>query len=270
MSMSSVLLVEDKSSLRKMMATAMEGAGHTVTQSGDGAEAVELVRRQRFHLVVTDLRLPHRNGIDILKAQRESDPSIPVLIMTVYGTVEDAVEAMKLGAFDFVPKPVDIARLLLLVDRALERRRLVLENTLLKEEVQATYGVPRIIAESEAMKGVGREIERVAPTDATVLFTGESGTGKEAFARAVHQRTRGSDRLVGLHQRRDRTHYRDRQDEKDTACAGVDEVEQDAGRQIARSVVQDAFEQDQAVRSRIEAQEIELEIPELLDDGLYL
>ena len=122
----------------------------------------------------------------MLKTAREADPSVPVLIMTAYGTIEEAVRAMKLGAFDFIPKPVDIAHLVLLVERALERRRLVLENTILKDEVASALGLPRIIGESPAIKDLVRQIGQVSATDATVLLAGESGTGKEVFSRAIH------------------------------------------------------------------------------------
>jgi len=182
-----ILLVEDKDSLRQMLATAIRKAGYTVDEAADGPLAAEKIRKQPYHLVITDLRLPNLSGIDILRTQKEIDPTIPVLIMTAYGTIEEAVEAMKQGAYDFLPKPVDMAHLFLLVDRALEQRRLLLENILLREEFQRNYGIPKIIGESAAIQNVSREIQRVAPTDATVLLTGESGTGKEVFSRAVHQ-----------------------------------------------------------------------------------
>ena len=169
-----------------MLATALKKEGHTVTTAPDGDRASEVIRQQSFHLILTDLRLPHRSGIDVLKVARETDPRVPVLIMTAYGTIEEAVEAMKLGAFDFIPKPVDISHLLLLVERALERRQLVLENKFLKDEVAAAYRMPRIIGNSPAIEGLLRQIEQVASTKATVLLTGESGTGKEVFSRAIH------------------------------------------------------------------------------------
>ncbi len=170
-----------------MLSTAIKKAGYAVDEASDGNIAVEKIKKQPYSLVLTDLRLPTLSGLEILTTQKEIDPTIPVLIMTAYGTIEEAVQAMKQGAFDFVPKPVDISHLFLLIERALEQRRLLLENILLKEEVQRSYGIPKIIGESPAIQTVSREIQRVAPTEATVLLTGESGTGKEVFSRAVHQ-----------------------------------------------------------------------------------
>ena len=182
-----ILLVEDKDSLRQMLSTAIRKAGYAVDEAADGNVAADKIRKQPYQLVITDLRLPTLSGLEILKVQKEIDSTIPVLVMTAYGTIEEAVEAMKQGAFDFLPKPVDISHLMLLIDRALEQRRLLLENILLKEEFQRAYGIPKIIGDSPAIQGVSQAIQRVAPTDATVLLTGESGTGKEVFSRAIHQ-----------------------------------------------------------------------------------
>ena len=182
-----ILLVEDKDSLRLMLSTAIKKAGYQVDEAADGNVAAEKIRKQPYQLVITDLRLPTLSGLEILKIQKEIDPTIPVLLMTAYGTIEEAVQAMKQGAFDFLPKPVDISHLFLLIDRALEQRRLRLENILLKEEFQRAHGIPKIIGDSPAMQAVSQNIQRVAPTDATVLLTGESGTGKEVFSRAIHQ-----------------------------------------------------------------------------------
>jgi len=170
-----------------MLATAIKRSGYTVDEAADGPVAIEKIRKRPYHLVITDLRLPNLSGLEVLRAQREADPSIPVLIMTAFGTIEEAVEAIKDGAFDFLTKPVDITHLSLLIERALQHRILQLENTLLKEEAQERYGIPKIIGESSAIQRVSSDIQRVAPTDATVLLTGESGTGKEVFSRAIHQ-----------------------------------------------------------------------------------
>src|SRR5438552_534165 len=169
-----------------MLSTAIKRAGYQVDEAADGNIAAEKIRKQPYQLVITDLRLPTLSGLEILKIQKETDATIPFLLMTAFGTIEEAVEAMKQGAFDFVPKPVDISHLLLLINRAVEQRRLMLENILLKEESQQFYGIPTIIGDSAAIQTVSQVIQRVAPTDATVLLTGESGTGKEVFSRAIH------------------------------------------------------------------------------------
>jgi DNA-binding NtrC family response regulator len=182
-----ILLVEDKDSLRQMLSTAIKKAGFQVDEAADGNIAADKMRKHPYHMVISDLRLPTLSGIEILKIQKDIDPNVPVLLMTAYGTIEEAVEAMKQGAFDFLPKPVDISHLLLLITRAFEQRRLMVENILLKEEFQRAYGIPKIIGESAAIQAVSQSIQRVSPTDATVLLTGESGTGKEVFSRAIHQ-----------------------------------------------------------------------------------
>src|SRR5438093_2206881 len=170
-----------------MLSTAIKRAGYQVDEAADGNIAAEKVRKQPYQLVITDLRLPTLSGLEILRIQKEIDSTIPVLVMTAFGTIEEAVEAMKQGAFDFLPKPVDIEHLMLLIHRALEQRRLLVENMLLKEEFQRAYGIPKIIGDSPSIQAVSQAIQRVAPTDATVLLTGESGTGKEVFSRAIHQ-----------------------------------------------------------------------------------
>jgi DNA-binding NtrC family response regulator len=130
--------------------------------------------------------MPHGSGLDVLRAARSADPDVPVIVMTAYGSIDEAVQAMKDGAHDFLQKPVDSNHLLLLVERALEQSRLRTENILLREEWSRRYGFPRIIGESETIKRAVTETQRVAQTEANVLLLGESGTGKELFARAVH------------------------------------------------------------------------------------
>src|SRR5206468_7777029 len=146
-----------------MLSTAIKRAGYQVDEAADGNIAAEKIRKQPYQLVITDLRLPTLSGLEILRIQKEIDSNIPVLVMTAYGTIEEAVEAMKQGAFDFLPKPVDISHMLLLINRALEQRRLMVENLLLKEEFQRTYGIPKIIGESPAIQVVSQNIQRVAP-----------------------------------------------------------------------------------------------------------
>ncbi len=184
--MPDILLVEDKDSLRRVLRLTLESAGYSVTESADAREAAHEIARTPHRIVITDLRMPHGTGLDVLRAARAADPDVPVIVMTAYGSIDEAVQAMKDGAHDFLQKPVDSNHLLLLVERALEQARLRTENILLREEWSRRYGFPRIIGESETLKRAVSETQRVAQTEATVLLLGESGTGKELFARAVH------------------------------------------------------------------------------------
>ena len=173
-----VLIVEDKDSLRAMVRHALEAR--------DEPEARRLLPQCRPTIVLTDLRLPEGDGFGVLRAAKEFDPDSAVIVMTAYGSIEDAVSAMKEGALDFLAKPVDLDHLHLLVDRALDRRRIVTENVLLREELVARRGLPHIIGEDPALKQLLLVLHRAAGTDTTVLLEGESGTGKELFARALH------------------------------------------------------------------------------------
>src|SRR5919199_1325624 len=184
--MPDILLVEDKESLRRVLRLTLESAGYTVAEAEDARAAAQALAREPFRLVLTDLRMPHGSGLDVLRASKAADAEVPVVLMTAYGSIDEAVQAMKDGAHDFLQKPVDSNHLLLLVGRALEQARLRTENILLREEWSRRYGFPRIVGESDAIKRAVAETQRVAQTDATVLLLGESGTGKELFARAVH------------------------------------------------------------------------------------
>jgi len=184
--MTDILLVEDKESLRRVLRLTLENAGYSVTEAEDARAALNQISSTRHRLVLTDLRMPHGSGLDVLRAARAADNDLPVIVMTAFGSIDEAVRAMKDGAHDFLQKPVDSNHLLLLVERALEQARLRTENVLLREEWARRYGFPRIIGESEVIKRAVAETQRVAQTEATVLLLGESGTGKELFARAVH------------------------------------------------------------------------------------
>ena len=181
-----VLIVEDKDALRTMLRHALEGHGHATIEARDEPEAIRLLQRSRPAVVLSDLRLPHGSGFGVLRAVKELDPNIPVIVMTAYGSIEDAVAAMKEGALDFLAKPVDPAHLLLLVDRAIDRQRMMTENILLKEELGRHRGFPEIVGQDPTLMKVLSSLQRVAGTDTTVLLEGESGTGKELFARALH------------------------------------------------------------------------------------
>jgi len=188
--MEAILLVEDKPELRAMLRKALEKAGYTVDEAPDGTSAVDKVRNKRYLTVLTDLKLPGASGLDVLREARRADPMIPVILITAYGSVEDAVTAMKDGAFDFIQKPVDLEHLKLLLARAVRQQELLRENLLLREEYAERYGFPRIVGEHPSMQAASQMVQRVAPTDSTVLLLGESGTGKELFARALHHLSR--------------------------------------------------------------------------------
>jgi DNA-binding NtrC family response regulator len=181
-----ILLVEDKDSLRTMLRLALEAQGHQVVEARDEPEASRALQQGRPAVVLTDLRLPKGDGFGVLRAAKELDSELPVIVMTAYGSIQDAVVAMKQGAFDFLAKPVDPDHLLLLVERALVQHRVLTEYVLLKEELALRRGAPQIVGEAPALKQVIVALQRAAGSDATVLLEGESGTGKELFARALH------------------------------------------------------------------------------------
>ncbi|HET6670812.1 MAG TPA: sigma-54 dependent transcriptional regulator [Pyrinomonadaceae bacterium] len=184
--MPDILLVEDKESLRRVLRLTLENAGYSVTEAADARLALNEIAKAPHRIVLTDLRMPNGSGLDVLHAARAADSDVPVIVMTAFGSIDEAVQAMKDGAQDFLQKPVDSNHLLLLVERALEQARLRTENILLREEWSRRYGFPRILGESEAIKRTVGETQRVAPTETNVLLLGESGTGKELFARALH------------------------------------------------------------------------------------
>ncbi|MGH9791075.1 MAG: sigma-54-dependent transcriptional regulator, partial [Candidatus Acidiferrales bacterium] len=184
--MEPILLVEDKAELRAVLRKALEKAGYSVDDAPDGNAGIDRVRKRRYLLVLTDLKLPGASGIDVLRESKQADPTIPVILMTAFGSVEEAVTAMKEGAFDFIQKPVDFDHLKLQVGRAARQQELLRENLILREEYAARYGFPRIVGEHASLKAVSQQVQRVAAADSTVLLLGESGTGKELFARAVH------------------------------------------------------------------------------------
>jgi DNA-binding NtrC family response regulator len=184
--MEPLLLVEDKNELRAMLRKALERAGYDVDEAPDGAAAIQKVRARRYLLVITDLKMPGASGLDVLRETKQADATIPVILLTAFGSVEEAVAAMKEGAFDFLQKPVDLDHLKLLVQRAAQQQELQRENILLREEYATRYGFPRIVGEHASIREVSQQIQKVAATDSTCLLLGESGTGKELFALAVH------------------------------------------------------------------------------------
>jgi DNA-binding NtrC family response regulator len=182
-----VLLVEDKESLRQALAETLEAHGLSVEACADTYEARRSLTRTSFGVVLTDLKLPAGSGFEVLEAALATNAEVDVIVMTAFGSIEDAVRAIRQGASDFLTKPVDPAHLLLLVDRALARRRLKRRAILLEEELQDRMSLPRLVGASEGLKNALLQVQRVAPSESTVLILGESGTGKELLARSVHQ-----------------------------------------------------------------------------------
>jgi len=184
--MPSILVIDDKESMRGMLAETLSGEGYDVDTAADGKTGINRAKEKKFDVVLTDLKLPEMDGIAVLSQLKEADPDMAVIVMTAFGTIETAVEAMKLGAVDFISKPFDTDRLGVIIKKALENRRLVAENALLREALDQSLGFSEIIGRSEKMLDVSRLIQKVAQSDTTVLLLGESGTGKELFARAIH------------------------------------------------------------------------------------
>jgi DNA-binding NtrC family response regulator len=185
--MSSVLVIDDKESIRKMLLQTLIAEGHEVEAAANGFEGIKKSKEKHYDVVLTDLKMPDMDGISVLSAVKEEDPDSSVIVMTAYGTIETAVQAMKRGAFDFITKPFDADHLNVLIKRAMETRQLMNENLLLKEALKLNLGEGRIIGTSPKVQEVMKLVQKVASSDTSVLLVGESGTGKELFARAIHQ-----------------------------------------------------------------------------------
>lgn len=181
-----ILVVDDEESQRASITGFLRKKGFTVDEASGGNAAVSHVRGHHVDLVLTDFRMPDLTGMQVLSAVHEINPYIPVVVITAYGNVETAVNIMKLGAFDYLQKPVELEELLLIIERAREHCMLVSENRLLREQLAERYSFTNIISQSSAMEEVLNTAGRVAGSKASVLVRGESGTGKELIARAIH------------------------------------------------------------------------------------
>jgi len=186
MSQTRILIIEDDPDGRASVTEAMQDLEYETTAEETGAAGVQRFRESRYDIVLTDLMLPDVSGLDVLQRVRGIDPQVPVLIMTAYGSVATAVDALKSGAYDYITKPMDLDDLQSKVRRAVETRRLRTEVAALHNTLRERYSARAIVAVSDAMQAVVRDIELLANTDATVLVTGESGTGKEMVARSLH------------------------------------------------------------------------------------
>lgn len=188
-----ILLIEDKESFAKMLSETLVNAGFDLKWVKKGQDGLTLVQRERFAVALVDLKLPDTDGISVLKEIKKIDPDTSVIIMTAFGTVETAVEAMKLGAYDFLTKPFEPEHLILIIRRLLKEYQSHLEHLLLKETYQKDLGLPEIFGQSGLIKEAANLAQQVAPSDTSVLVMGESGTGKELFARAIHRLSKRRD-----------------------------------------------------------------------------
>ncbi|MCL2893325.1 acetoacetate metabolism transcriptional regulator AtoC [Brenneria tiliae] len=181
-----ILIVDDEESVRRMLTAVFSNEGHQVICAGDGRRAIALYQEQLPDIVLMDIRMPNVSGIDALKRMRAIQQDIPIILMTAYAAVETAVEALRLGAFDYVIKPFELDELKLLMSRALQLRDMKQEIHLLHRELSESYTWDRILTNNPKMMELCRDIAKVAQSNATVLITGESGTGKELIAKAIH------------------------------------------------------------------------------------
>ncbi len=182
----SILVVDDDSAHRTMLRTLLSGWGYTIFEAGDGTSAIEQVHEQPFDLILMDIRMIKISGLEALTAIKAYNPAIPIVLMTAYASVETAVEALKNGAYDYLPKPLNFDELKITIERAMNHSDLKEENRLLRESLDTQFDSQDIIGRSSSMVKVLETVALVAPSDATVLITGESGTGKEIIAAAIH------------------------------------------------------------------------------------
>jgi two-component system response regulator PilR (NtrC family) len=181
-----ILVVDDEQSLREVLSIMLKRAGYAVTIAMDGEDAVELLQKEIFDLVITDLRMPKVDGMEVLKAVKSASPETVVLIITAFASADSAVEAMKQGAYDYLTKPFQVDEVQLIIRNALEKRRLTTEKMLLKREMASQSSFAQLVGQSEAIQRVFEVVRKVADSKSNVLICGESGTGKELVARAIH------------------------------------------------------------------------------------
>ena len=194
----SLLIAEDERNTRDILQRFLRQE-YEVTLAEDGERALNILKKNNFDLLMTDLRMPGADGMDILRAALKKDPPPACIVVTAYGSIENAVEAMKEGAFDFITKPLNFDRLEILLKRAVESRQLKEENRELKKRLDKSFGVESIIGKSLAMNELLETVKQVAPSRSTVMITGESGTGKEVIAQTIHQLSGRPGKFIPVH-----------------------------------------------------------------------
>ncbi len=190
--MQKILVVDDEQNIRRMLNRVLSSEGFIVKEAINGLEALKRLEEEDYSLVLLDLKMPGLNGIETLKKIREFDINLPIIMISAYGSISEAVEAMKLGALDYLIKPFDIEELKIIVERAIKQYELRVENIYYREEEEKRFNFDEIIGKSKAIKRVLEMVKSVSVTPATVLITGESGTGKELIARAIHKNSPGN------------------------------------------------------------------------------
>ncbi|MDE3049239.1 MAG: sigma-54-dependent Fis family transcriptional regulator, partial [Nitrospirota bacterium] len=188
-----ILVVDDEINIRGALVTMLEKKGHQVRGVATAEEGLEQLEAAPAELVITDLRMPGIGGMEFLRRLKETSPDTEVVVMTAYGSIDTAVEAMRCGAYDYLTKPIDRERFPIVVDKALERRALTTENKQLRDRLETRMRFDQMVGESEPMQRVYSLVEMVADSDVTVLLTGESGTGKELISRAIHHKSPRAD-----------------------------------------------------------------------------
>lgn len=197
--MEKILVIDDEKSILDLLSVVFEKEGYMVETSLSATRAVELMGNEDFDIIISDIKMPRMSGMELLSYVRKNRPDIPIVMITAYGTIKQAVEALKAGAMDYIVKPFDVEELKIIVAQGLEKKRLKEENLFLKKELKEKYDFENMIGKSKVMQEVYNLIEKVADTDSTVLITGESGTGKEIAARAIHyQGTRRERAFVSI------------------------------------------------------------------------
>ena len=193
-----ILLIEDDRNTRNGVAKLLRHK-YEIVVAEDGARGINVLQRNSFDLVLTDIQMPGVNGMDILAECLKKSPAVPCVLITAYGSIEAAVDAIKAGAYDFISKPIDVSKLELIIERALESKELKEENTRLKKQLYEKYGVENIIGSSPKIREVLETVKQVAPAKATVLILGESGTGKELIAKAIHNLSGRKGAFIPVH-----------------------------------------------------------------------
>jgi len=180
-----ILIIDDEKSIRKTMREILEYESYTVDEAENGMDGLKMIGDEHYDVILLDIKMPKMDGMEVLDKALEDNPDSPIIMISGHATVENAVEAVKKGAFDFISKPPDLNRLLITIRNAMDKSNLITETKVLKRKVTKTR---EIIGDSPSIKKIMETIERVAPTDARVFVTGENGTGKELVARWIHEK----------------------------------------------------------------------------------